>query len=136
MHCVRAHAPLLELLRERATPPSVMHGFSGSAELARQFVAAGHYISFAGNLCLSNARKVIEAARTVPDDRVLLETDSPDQTPPNRRPAANEPAFIVDIAQRLAELRSVELAELASITFDNACRVFNLRFDTDASRFE
>jgi TatD DNase family protein len=126
MHCVGAHAPLLELLREGPTPPSVMHAFSGSAELAQQFVAAGHYISFAGNLCLSNARKVIAAARAVPDDRVLLETDSPDQTPPNRRPADNEPAFIVDIAQRLASVRSVELAELARTTFDNACRVFRI----------
>jgi TatD DNase family protein len=126
MHCVHAHAPLLELLRERPTPPSVMHAFTGSAELARQFVAAGHYISFAGNLCLSNARKVLAAARAVPDDRVLLETDSPDQTPPNRRPADNEPAFIVDIAQRLASVRAVELGELARMTFANACRVFRV----------
>jgi TatD DNase family protein len=124
MHCVHAHAPLLELLRERPTPASVMHAFSGSAELARQFVAAGHYISFAGNLCLNNARKVIAAARAVPDDRVLLETDSPDQTPPARRPADNEPAFIIDIAQRLASVRTVELAELARMTFANACRAF------------
>jgi TatD DNase family protein len=126
MHCVHAHAPLLELLRERPTPASVMHAFTGSAELARQFVAAGHYVSFAGNLCLSNARKVIAAARAVPGDRVLLETDSPDQTPPNRRPADNEPAFIVDIAQRLASVRTVELAELARMTFENACRAFRI----------
>lgn len=133
MHCVHAHAPLLELLRERPTPASVMHAFSGSAELAHQFVAAGHYISFAGNLCLSNARKVIAAARAVPDDRVLLETDSPDQTPPARRPADNEPAFIIDIAQRLASVRAVELAELARMTFANACRAFAI---TIAEPFE
>jgi TatD DNase family protein len=126
IHCVQAHGPLLQILREHPTPASVMHAFSGSAEIARQFVAAGHYISFAGNVCLSNARKPIEAARAVPDDRLLIETDSPDQTPPNRRPADNEPAFIVDIAQRLASIRGVELDELARTTFANACQLFKI----------
>jgi TatD DNase family protein len=126
IHCVHAHGPLLELLREHPTPPSVMHAFSGSAEVARECVVAGHYISFAGNLCVSNARKPIAAARAVPDDRLLLETDSPDQTPPDRRPADNEPAFIVDIAQRLASVRGVELGELARTTFENAQRVFSI----------
>jgi TatD DNase family protein len=129
MHCVGAHGPLLQLLRERPTPPSVMHAFSGSAELARAFVAAGHYISFAGSICLANARKPIAAARAVPEDRLLIETDSPDQTPPDRRPADSEPAFIIDIARRLAEVRGVELAELAETTFANACRAFKI---TDA----
>jgi TatD DNase family protein len=73
-----------------------------------------------------NARKVIEAARAVPDDRLLLETDSPDQTPPSRRPADNEPAFIIDVARRLAELRSVDVAEIANSTRDNARRVFGI----------
>jgi TatD DNase family protein len=123
MHCVDAHGPLLELLREQPTPPSIMHAFSGSADVARQFIAAGHYISFAGNLLLTSARKPIAAAKVVPADRLLIETDTPDQTPPDRRPADNEPAFIVDVAQRLASVRGVELAELAQTTFDNARRV-------------
>ena len=124
MHCVHAHGPMLELLRERPTPPSVMHAFSGSAELAREFVTAGHYISFAGNLLLANARKPLAAAKAVPMDKLLIETDSPDQTPPDRRPADNEPAFIVDVAQKLANLRGMELGELARTTFENAQRVF------------
>jgi TatD DNase family protein len=126
IHCVRAHGPMLELLRERPTPPSVMHAFSGSADVARACVAAGHYVSFAGNLLLANARKVVEAALAVPDDRLLIETDSPDQTPPARRPADNEPAFIVDIAQRLAELRQTSIEAIAAITFANAERVFGV----------
>jgi TatD DNase family protein len=126
VHCVGAHGPMLELLRERPTPPSVMHAFSGSAEVARQLVAAGHYISFAGNLLTPNARKSIAAAQAVPADRLLLETDSPDQTPPDRRPADNEPAFIVDVARKLASVRDVDIAELAQTTFDNALRVFGL----------
>lgn len=126
IHCVKAHGPMIDLLRERPTPPSVMHAFSGSAEVARACVAAGHYVSFAGNLLLAKARKVVEAAVAVPDDRLLIETDTPDQTPPARRPADNEPAFIVDIAQRLAELRECSVEAIAAITFANAERVFRL----------
>ncbi|PRP92534.1 putative deoxyribonuclease YcfH [Enhygromyxa salina] len=126
IHCVKAHGPLVELLRERPTPASVMHAFSGSAEIARELVGAGHYISFAGNLCVQGARRVVEAARAVPDERLLLETDTPDQTPPARRPAANEPAFIVDIAARLAELRGASIEEIATLTLDNGRRVFSV----------
>jgi TatD DNase family protein len=126
IHCVKAHAPMLELLREKPTPPSVMHAFSGSAELARVCAQAGHYVSFAGNLLLANARKVVEAARAVPEDRVLIETDTPDQTPPARRPAPNEPAFIVDVAQGLARVRGRSLEAIAATTMLNARRVFGL----------
>jgi TatD DNase family protein len=126
IHCVKAHGPLLEILRERPVPASVMHAYSGSAEIARQLVNEGHYISFAGNLCLANARKAVEAARAVPEDRLLLETDTPDQTPPKRRPAANEPAFIVDVAERLAELRGVDVDVIARVTLDNGRRVFGI----------
>lgn len=126
IHCVEAHGPMVELLRERPTPPSVMHAFSGSAELARVCARAGHYVSFAGNLLRANARKVVAAARAVPDDRLLIETDSPDQTPPARRPAPNEPAFIVDIAVRLAELRETSVEAIAAMTLANGRRVFGI----------
>jgi len=129
IHCVKAHGPLLELLRERATPPAAMHAFSGSAEVASQLVDAGHYISFAANVCIPNARRSVEAAQAIPRERLLIETDSPDQTPPARRPAANEPAFIVDVVARLAELRGVEASALAEQTAINACRLFDVELD-------
>lgn len=129
IHCVKAHGPMLELLRERPTPPSVMHAFSGSADVARACVEAGHYVSFAGNLLLANARKVVEAAVAIPDDRLLIESDAPDQTPPARRPLANEPAFIVDVAERLAALRETSVEAIAATTFRNACRVFHAEFE-------
>ena len=126
IHCVKAHGPMLELLRERPGPPVVMHAFSGSAETAAALVAAGHYISFAANICIPNARRALAAARAVPSERLLVETDSPDQTPPGRRPATNDPAFIVDVVERLAELRGVEPERLAEQTTTNACRLFGL----------
>lgn len=136
LHCVGAHGAMLELLRERPTPPSVLHAFSGSAEVGRQLVAMGHYLSFAGNLCIPGARKVVEAARSVPAERMLIETDAPDQTPPGRRPAPNEPAFVVDVAARLAEVRGESLESVAAQTWTNACRVFGLADDDLAARNE
>ena len=127
IHCVHAQGPMLELLTERPSPPSAMHAFSGSVEVARQLVAAGHFISFAGNLCVANARRVVETARSVPSEHILIETDSPDQTPPERRPAANEPAFIVDIVARLASLRGRTDAQIAATTLANARRLFGIQ---------
>lgn len=126
IHCVAAHGPMIDLLTEAPTPPSVLHAFSGSAEVGRTLVEHGHYLSFAGNLCLDSARKVVAAARFAPRDRIVLETDSPDQTPPRRRPAANQPAFIVDVAERLAEIRGETLADVAAYTTANARRLFGL----------
>ena len=124
IHCVKAHGVLLELLREQPLPPSAMHAYSGSAELAGQLAKLGHYISFAANVCIPNARRVLAAARAVPEARLLIETDSPDQTPPGRRPAPNEPAFIVDVAARLAELREQSIKAIAALTLANAYRLF------------
>ncbi len=113
LHCLHAHAVLLELLLAAATPPCVLHSWSGSAELALRFCAAGHYISFAGAITLANARRLRAAACAVPLDRLLIETDSPDQTPVARRPEPNEPAFLPDIAAAVAEARAQSFLEVS-----------------------
>ncbi|MBA3546674.1 MAG: TatD family hydrolase [Nannocystis sp.] len=126
LHCLRAHAVLLELLRAAPLPPSILHSWSGSAELAALFCRAGHFISFAGSITLPRARRPLESARAVPADRLLLETDSPDQTPFNRRPAGNEPAFLLEVAAAVAAARDETLAALAEQTTANARRVLGL----------
>lgn len=126
LHCLRAHAVLLELLRAAPLPPSILHSWSGSAELAAQFCKAGHYISFAGSITLPRARRPHESARAVPADRLLLETDSPDQTPFTRRPASNEPAFLLEVAAAVAAARGDPLTLLAERTTRNARRVLGL----------
>ncbi len=126
LHCVKAHAALIELLDEAPLAPCVLHSFSGSAELAQAYVRRGHYVSFAGSLLLPNARKITEAARVVPDDRLLIETDSPDQTPVSLRPSVNEPANLPMIAAKLAEIRSEDVGTIASLTYENAQRVFGI----------
>lgn len=124
LHCVRAHPALLGLLQERPTPPSVLHGFTGSAELAQRYTDLGHYVSFGGALTLPDARRVVQACRAVPADRMLVETDAPDQTPHRRRPAMNEPAFLIDVVEALASHRGVPTEEVADQTTANAWRLF------------
>ena len=126
LHCLKAHAVLLELLRAAPLPPSILHSWSGSAEMARQFAGLGHYFSFAGSITLPRARRPLESARAVPADRLLLETDSPDQTPFSRRPQRNEPAFLPDVAAAVAAARAEPLAVVAEMTTTNALRVLRL----------
>lgn len=127
LHCLYAHTVLLELLAEAPLPPSILHSWSGSAELALRFCKAGHYISFAGSITLPRARRPGESARAVPADRLLIETDSPDQTPFHRRPLRNEPAFLPDIAAAVAAARGESFAQIAEQTTANARRVLRLR---------
>jgi TatD DNase family protein len=127
LHCLQAHAVLRERLAAAPTPAAILHSWSGSAELVAEFCALGHYVSFAGSITLANARRPHAAARATPRDRLLLETDSPFQTPPARRPANNEPAFILDVAAAVAAARDEPLAELAERTTANARRVLRLR---------
>lgn len=126
LHCLHAHGTMLELLRTEPVPPSILHSWSGSAEMARHVCKLGHYLSFAGAITLPRARRPLESARAVPADRLLIETDSPDQTPYVRRPLRNEPAFLPDIAAALASARGEPLAEVAGYTTANARRLLSL----------
>ncbi len=138
LHCVKAHAALLERLSAAPTPPCVLHSFSGSAELVKVYCRAGHYISFAGAITNPRARKPLAAARAVPDGQLLIETDCPDQTPFSRRGARavrNEPAFLVDIAEATARARGTDADTVAAQTTANAYTVFGLspHADPDAA---
>lgn len=126
LHCLKAHAVMLELLHEVPLPPSILHSYSGSAEMVPAFCRAGHAISFAGALTNPGARRPGLAAKAVPADRLLIETDSPDQTPFSRRPARNEPAFLVDVARAVAEARGEPVEAVAATTSANARRVLRL----------
>ena len=126
LHSLGAHGPLLELLTREPVPPSVLHSWSGSAEMARHFCALGHYLSFSGSITLPRARRPLESARAVPADRLLIETDSPDQTPYARRPLRNEPAFLPEVAAALAAARGEALATVAAVTTANARRLLGI----------
>jgi TatD DNase family protein len=129
LHVLRAHGRALELLRGDGLPGrgGVVHSYSGSADQVAEYVALGLHVSFAGPVGNPNARKLRAAARAVPRERLLVETDAPFQTPPARRPAACEPAFLVENVAALAQIRGERPEDVAAYTEENARRLFGER---------
>jgi TatD DNase family protein len=94
LHVVRRDGALLDALRPHAPLRGMVHAFTGGPELAREYVALGLHLSFGGGLTRSNARRARDAAAVVPAERVLIETDAPDQTPHGASRPRNEPSFL------------------------------------------
>jgi TatD DNase family protein len=107
--------------------PGILHCFTGNAEQARQGVELGFHLGFGGVLTFPKSDAVREAARAVPEDRLLLETDCPYLAPIPFRGKRNEPAYMAHTANRLAEVRGVTEAEIAEITTRNFEQLFGLR---------
>jgi TatD DNase family protein len=105
--------------------PFLLHCFSSGPELARVGVDLGGYISFSGILTFPKSEELREIAKTVPHDRMIVETDAPYLAPKPFRGKRNEPAYVAHTAQVLAETIGVSTQEIAAITTDNAFRVFS-----------
>jgi len=103
----------------------VLHCFTGSAALARTALDLGFYISISGIVTFKNARDLQDVAKTIPQDRLLVETDSPFLAPVPHRGQTCEPAFVADTAAFLSDLRDEPLDELAAATTANFFRLFN-----------
>ena len=103
----------------------VLHCFTGSAELARKALDLGFYVSISGIVTFKNAQELQETARTIPLERLLVETDSPFLAPVPNRGKTCEPAFVADTAAFLSDLRDEPLDELAEATSANFFRLFS-----------
>ncbi len=104
----------------------VSHCFSGTPELALALVERGLHISFAGNVSYPGAEVLRDAARAVPLDRIVVETDCPYLAPQARRGARNEPAFVRHTAEEIARARGIALEEVVAATTRNARALFGL----------
>ena len=117
-------AAILEDEYQKGAYRGVLHCFSSGAELARRALAIGFYVSFSGIVTFKSASEIQEVAKSVPLDRILVETDAPFLAPVPMRGKKNEPAFARHTAEFLAELRGVTVERLAEQTTDNALRLF------------
>lgn len=128
LHILRTHGEALRVLRGDGIPRAggVVHSYSGSPELVRDYLALGLHLSFAGPVTWTNARRAAESVRATPRERLLVETDAPDQTPEAHRPGANEPAFLVDVVAAVALLRGEPFDAVAAATERNARALFRL----------
>lgn len=127
IHCRQAWGRLIELLDQTGNPTHGMliHCFGGSKEIAQELVKRGAYISFSASITRPNAKKAKEAIRSVPNDRILIETDAPDLLPHGMTADFNEPAYLPLVLKKAAELKGISEIELAKQTYQNALHFFH-----------
>lgn len=125
IHDRDAHRAVLDTLEDVGAPSkTIFHCYSGDAEMARECVAKGYFLSFAGTVTFKNAPQLREALKLVPLDQLLVETDSPFLAPAPHRGALNTPAQIPHILRLMASERGDELTSLANAISANAERLF------------
>jgi TatD DNase family protein len=129
IHSRDARADTLAILREEGASHvgGVMHCFTEDWDTAARAMDLGFHISFSGIVTFRNAAELREVARRVPDDRLLIETDSPYLAPVPHRGKPNEPRHVVHVAALLAELRGTDVETIAAVTTANFARLFGVR---------
>lgn len=120
------HQGLLYKKHPLAARPGVFHSFSADHQTALAALEMNFYIGISGPVTFKNAADLKTITRHLPLDRLLLETDAPFLTPHPHRGKRNEPAYIPLIAEEIARLHQTTPKQVAEVTFDNACRLFNL----------
>jgi TatD DNase family protein len=129
IHTRDADADMIRILEDETGDRSftaVLHCFSSGRELAERAIALGHYISFTGILTYKKSDELRAIAASLPADRIMVETDSPYLAPQSRRGKRNEPAYVVETAQMLADTRGVSFDTIARETTDHFFRLFSM----------
>jgi TatD DNase family protein len=129
IHDRDANADVLQILKEEKAFATgvLMHCFSGSHELATQYVKLGAMISIAGPVTYKNARKTVEVVETIPLDRLFIETDSPYLSPEPMRGKRNEPMFVRHTCERIANIKNISYETVAETTLLNAKQFFRIK---------
>lgn len=126
IHQREALSDCLEILADFPEVKGVFHCFSGSAQTARELTAQGWYVGFTGVLTFKNARKALEAAKAVPKDRIVLETDCPYMAPEPFRGRRNDPGCLYRMAEVLGELLEITPEEAQELTLQNGKRLYGI----------
>jgi TatD DNase family protein len=128
IHTREAAVDTLRIMAEEGADHvgGVMHCFTESLEVAQQAIEMNFSISFSGIVTFKNAHIVKEVARTIPLDKILIETDSPYLAPVPFRGKTNQPAFVRHVAEEIAKLREISLEEVATATTHNFFRLFKV----------
>lgn len=135
IHDRDAHQKVLEILADWAAGQAhsplagrlgVLHTFSGDLSMAERAIELGFYLSISGPVTYQNARDLPEVVRSVPLERLMVETDCPWLAPHPHRGKRNEPAYIRLVAEQIAALRGIDLAKVAQVTTANARHLFGL----------
>lgn len=128
IHSRDADMDMLEILKQhKINKGFVMHCFSSSVEVAKEILKLDGYISFSGTVTFKNARSVIEVAKMVPLNKILIETDAPYLAPEPNRGKRNEPAYVSFTAQKIADLREMSLEKVCDIILENTKSFYSIK---------
>lgn len=129
IHDREANKDVFDILKEENPYETgvVMHCYSGSRELAKEYLKLGAYISIAGPVTFKNNRKTVGVVESVPIERLFIETDSPYLTPVPYRGKRNEPSYVKYVAEEIAKIKDMPVEEVIKITTDNAKRFFDIK---------
>jgi TatD DNase family protein len=128
VHTRDAAEDTLRLMREEGAGETggVMHCFTETMEVAASALDLGFYISFSGIVTFKNAKSIKEVAKSIPLDRILIETDAPYLAPVPYRGKTNEPSYVRYVAEEIARLRNLPIEDVAQATTENFCRLFKV----------
>ena len=117
IHDREAHQDTLEIIKEFPEVNGVVHCFSGSVEFAKECIKLGYYIGFTGVVTFKNAKKIVQVAKEIPLDRILVETDCPYMSPEPNRGKRNKSDYIEYIIRKIAEIKEIDQYE-ANLSFN------------------
>ena len=126
IHDREAHRDCLAIVRQYPGLRGVFHCYSGSPEMAEELLRMGWYLGFDGPITYKNARKALDVLRICPEDRILVETDSPYLAPAPRRGRRNDPGNLPYICAKIAEIREKSPEEIAALTAANGRTLFGI----------
>lgn len=127
IHTREAVMDTLEILKKNlVNKKGVFHCCPLNRELIKEALKLGFYISFAGPVTFKNSKNADEIINMVPQNKILIETDSPYLAPEPHRGTRNDPRNVKYIAEKIAEVKEIQIEEVESITYENACTLFNI----------
>ncbi len=129
LHIREAHGDIADILKtlKNNMPEGIIHCCSASTEQVRIYLDAGFYVSFSGSVTFRNASRLRETLRVVPEDRLLIETDSPYLSPEPVRGRRNDPRNLVHIVKAISEMRNEPEERIRDLTWHNGMRIFHLK---------
>ena len=126
VHSREASQETFDMIKESGLSSGVIHCYSGSAEMAKEYIKLGFYIGIGGTLTFNNARKTVEVVEQIPLESIVIETDCPYLTPMPHRGKRNDSTYLKYIAQKIGDIKNLSIEEVARVTTDNAKILYNI----------
>lgn len=126
IHSREAALDCFNLIKASKHKKGVIHCYSGSAEMALEYIKLGFYIGIGGVLTFNNAKKTIEVVEAIPLSKILIETDSPYLSPSPNRGKRNDSRNLIYISEKIAQIKQITVNKVAKVTCDNAKELFNI----------